>query len=287
MNKSYGFLMSMLLASSLLFCDERMLSSEKIVEKSVAIKQMMKRHTYAANMLIVLGSIQALSVFVPMLIGVVKALTSQSPKKSTIDTPMLDEIKPERVPFFTALSSTTKDIFYTKEGWKTFIWPFIGQMTTSFMLQKIDKAFFHPDSLKWYISVNAPYVRTVALMNDLIKKLTMNSGNESAVRHYHDSLVFGALQLVGYGEDICAYMVYKSGELEGSEKEAAERISRYLFNYQNEILGAIFTQLDKASPDYNAISKLMATYNEGVKFQLKLFNGITSDPELVLEKKVA
>jgi len=274
---NYLGLSALIFFGSVFPANNRRLDHKNVITKSVVIKQMITHHNYAANALMVLGSLQAASVFLPMFMSAVNVFIGKPYNASANTIDVGSEDKPERVAFFAALSSATKDIFYTKEGWKVVVFPFIGQAVCSFLLQKINEEFFHPNTLRWYIFSKVPYVQTIRIIKKLAKQLEVQAIDEHTMRHYHDSLVSACYQLVGYGEDICAYMLYKSGELEGEEKLAAERVARYFFNYNNDILGKIFDQLDVENPKYHMINDLIATYEAELKFQLKHFTSIEGE----------
>ena len=243
------------------------LDSERIDVKSVTIKKMIERHNSIVAGLTALATMQQILFFTPMLIAGFNKFFDR-PVCTCGYEPLVPSV---HVPFFSAMANGFKDTFCTVDGWQNLLKFCAGEAATHFILQKIDTTFRHPDTLRWYIYAHVPYVRAIKTIKSLTVKLQANDLNAQERDHCHSMLYACCDRLSGYGEDICAYMVYKSTDLEGRTAEMAERMARYLLNSQNETLGAIGNELDKQEPDYQIIKQLIIVYESEMRSHRDMF----------------
>jgi len=273
----------------------KMLIDDVVIAKSRAIETMITRHNYMVNALAVMGYAHNLALLMPGIMGGVKYffgddVTAQAgvalPQDALRDVPKLPA--PVVKKSFTEniaqgmrkLGSDAYNEFFTQEGWLDIGKKGLtlgGYLGGFFILQRIAEQVQHPDTLRWYISAKAPYMQTTEMIKTLAKKLSASVEDEKKRQFYHDSLVSACYQLVKYGEDICAYTLYKSMQLEDAEKESAERISRYIFNYNNDVFASLFNEVDKKECDYGVITHIIINYEQEMKFQRNMFSVVEGE----------
>ena len=243
------------------------LDAEQINAKSIIIKKMIDRHNSIVAGLTALATMQQLLFFTPMFISGFNKFFD-SPVCVCGSVPL---VPPVHVPFFSAMANGVKDTFCTVDGWKNLLQFCAGEAATHFILQKIDTVFRHPDTLRWYVYAHVPYVRAIKTIKNITIRLQEDDFNAQSRDHYHSILYVCCDRLAGYGEDVCAYMVYKGSDLEGRTALMAERMARYLLNYHNEILGAICDELDKPEPNYQIINHSIGLYESEMRSHRDMF----------------
>jgi len=282
----------------------KMLIDDVVIAKSRAIETMITRHNYMVNALAVMGYAHNLALLMPGIMGGLKyffndeeaALDGESyhplvkkainqfdilAKKFVPYTPVEKKTLAENVvQGMKNIGNDAYNLFFTSGGWLTIGKKGLtlgGYLGGFFILQRIAEQVQHPDTLRWYISTKAPYMQTTEMIKTLAKKLSTPVEDEKKRQFYHDSLVSACYQLVKYGEDICAYTLYKSMQLEDAEKESAERISRYIFNYNNDVFASLFNEVDKKECDYGVITHIIINYEQEMKFQRNMFSVVEGE----------
>lgn len=260
------------LSVAIMFAESNIAQVKKLDEiridaKSDAIKKMIERHNSIVAGLTGLATMQQLLFFTPIFIAGFNKFFDRSVCMCGSE-PL---VQPVHVPFFSAMANGFKDTFCTVNGWQNLLKFCVGEAATHFVLQKVDTHFRHPDTLRWYVHTHVPYVRVLKIMKNITLKLQEHDLDERDKDHYCSLLYACCDRLSGYGEDICAYIVYKSSDLEGRTAEMAEQMARYLLNYQNESLEAIGVELDKHEPDYQIINQLIAIYETEIRSHRDMF----------------
>lgn len=245
----------------------RRLDAARIDEKSHAIKKMIERHNSIVGGLTALATMQQLLFFMPMFIAGFNKVFD----RPTCLCGSESSVVPVHVPFFSAMATGFKDTFCTADGWQNLLKFCAGEAATHFILQKIDTEFRHPDTLRWYVYAHVPYVRVIKTIKNLTIKLQEDDLDVQERKHYYFMLYGCCDRLSGYGEDMCAYMVYKSSDLEGRTALMAERMARYIMNYQNEFLGSIDAELERDVPDYHVIRNLITGYEAEMRSHRDMF----------------
>jgi hypothetical protein len=245
----------------------KQLYAARIEAKSIAIKKMIERHNSIADGLVAFAVLYQVALFAPVFTA---GFNNFFDKPACICKPQA-LVKPVYLPFFTALSNGFKDLFFTSNGLQELLKMSVSNITANFILGKVIPVFRHSDTLRWYVHAHVPYVRAIQTIKSLTVKLQVNDLNAQDRDHYHSVLYACCDRLSGYGEDVCAYMVYKSSELEGRAAEMAERMARYLLNSQNEALGSIGNELDKQTPDYQIVKQLITVYESEMRSHRDMF----------------
>lgn len=281
----YVFLSVAIMFTESSIAQVKRLDAERIEAKSITIKKMIERHEQIVLGLTALAGMQQLCISLPALSNLCgfsfgKSAYDNSQRRflwyhNTVNAPFFDlmqeSIKLEEPSFASALSQGFKKTFFTADGWKNICAFAFSSAATSFILQKVDTKFRHPDTLRWYVYAHVPYVKAIKTIKNLTVDLQAHDLTAQERDYYYFMLYTCCDQLSGYGEDMCAYMVYKSSELEGRAAEMAEKMARYLLNYQNEALGAIGDELDKQTPDYQIIKQLIAVYESEMRSHRDMF----------------
>lgn len=263
----------------------KMLINDSVIAKSRAIETMITRHGYMVNALAVMGYAHNIALLMPGIIGGVKYFFGDDIVQSGVIANQglsKESVEVVKKTFTESIAQGMKNLgsdvyhqLFTQEGWLDTGKKGLtlgGYLGGFFILQRIAEQVQHPDTLRWYISAKAPYMQTTEMIKTLAKKLSIQVDDEKKRQFYYDSLVSACYQLVKYSEDVCAYMLYKSGQLEDAEKESAERISRYVFNYNNDALASLFNELDKEECDYGVVMHIVVNYEQEMKFQRNMFS---------------
>jgi hypothetical protein len=195
----------------------------------------------------------------------------------------------EKIPFTTTMWSglndfghNTKDLFTTPQGWLTIGgWGFYygSCLAAVYVALHMPDHFIHPDTLRWYCHTYAPYESTTQLMKETIVTLQDQSLDAAAMRNNKQTLTDSLDRLVRYGESICAYMAYKTKQLDEYESPVAERAARGLFKFYNAWLMTISAQCNRDNPDYDEINRLITAYEMVMATQLKHFYAIEGETE--------
>lgn len=247
------------------------LDSAVIDCKAIAIQKMIERHELIVQGLTACAFLQQL----PIIIEGVGSLFNYSMVKKEAK----EIANAEKISFFGAMSQGFQNAFFTKEGWER-SWPIIaGWAATTFIMQSVQEKFQHPDTLRWYIRSHVPYGKSIVVMKKVITHLqdTHLSDQDRAFKHIMCS---GLLeQLANYGEDICAYIQYKASRLEGRRKINAEKCSRYLIHYHNDLLERIDTLLHGDISGYSSIIDLLDVYSSELMHYRQLFSTLEGESE--------
>lgn len=263
----YSLLSGAILFFSAGIAQVKKLDAAQITIKSSAIKKMIERHNNIVTGLSALAVVQQVLFFTPMFLANFNKLFD----RPVCDCGSKSVEKLHHLPVFSALANGMKDLFCTSSGWQYLLTFCAGEAATHFILQKVDTAFHHPDTLRWYIYAHVPYVRAINTIKNVTIELQASDLDAQARDHYYALLYAYCDRLSGYGEDMCAYMVYKSSELEGRTAEMAERMADYLLNYHNKALGAIGDELDKQTPDYQKVNQLITLYESEIRSYRDMF----------------
>jgi hypothetical protein len=278
---SYIFIIALLIGSNGIFSKGTQLDEKAIEQKVLLIEKMIARHNYAVAGLTAIGYIQQLSYWLPAIIEGIDYISGESSSRGALQQESVVENK-EKIGFFSGIAQGTKDLLFTSDGWKrmgSVGLYFTGQIGAFFLFQKISEMVYHPDTLRWYIYAKVPYPKTIAFIKELSKKLSEGIDNPEELQHYQFLMNESCKQLVGYGEDMCAYMTYKSTGLSQHQQMLAERTARYLFNYQNDVFKKIFIELRKEKPLYGYIMAILQSYSDELKYQRKLFSSIEGETQ--------
>jgi hypothetical protein len=175
---------------------------------------------------------------------------------------------------------TTKNLFTTPQGWWT-----LGQcglyygscLAALYVTLRMPDDFVHPDTLRWYVHTHTPYEATTQLMKEAIIHLRDKAPEQIKIDYHKQLLKDSFDRLVRYGEGICAYMTYKTKQLDEHERLVAERAARYFFVYYNAWLANVAAQYALDVPDYDALEKLITTYETEMGSQLCHFYAIEGE----------
>jgi hypothetical protein len=292
MKKLHATLAILFLSNHALYTSNYM--QEKVIaHKAVLIKKMITKHDYAVSGLMALGYLQQLSYWLPTLFTGAHYFFGEPNSINTTIAPICvcasqQREKVKELGFFAGITKDFEDLFGTVDGWKRIGGGglhIVGYIGAFFLFQKISDSVYHPDTLRWYIKAQIPYENTTIMIEDVAQRLTTADYNDQKrIQHYQFVLRNLCKQLVGYSEDICAYMIYKSNNVPENQKIFAEGVSRYLFNYQNDILATIFNELAEDAPEYNKIINIIKAYRVEMIYQRKLFSSIESETKEELRR---
>ena len=291
MKKLHATLAILFLSSHALHTSNYM--QEKVIaHKAVLIKKMITKHDYAVSGLMALGYLQQLSYWLPTLSAGAHYFFGEPNSTDTIAPICVcasqQREKVEELGIFAGIAKDFKELFGTVDGWKRIGGGglhIVGYIGAFFLFQKISDSVYHPDTLRWYIKAQIPYENTTIMIEDVAQRLmAVDHNDQKRMQYYQFVLCNLCKQLVGYGEDICAYMVYKSNNVLENQKMFAEGVSRYLFNYQNDIFATIFNELAQDTPQYSNIINIMKAYRGEMAYQRKLFSSIESETKEELRR---
>ncbi len=295
MKKRNGMLVFMLLVlGGTLFGDtsKDQLNQVLICKKAVAIQKMINRHQFIVSGLMTLGSLQALAVGISFFSDYFgeHSNVDNGGVKATEKMEVSSTQQEQKKGFFASLAHNTKDLFCTSNGWYRIGLVCLnigGQIGSTLILQKVLDELYHPDTLRWYIHAHVPYEKITHTIESLAQKLMVpDTYNEEQITHYRQAITLFSQQLVGCGEDLCAYMTYKSAQLPECQNILAEKSARYLLHYQNDLFKKLFAELEQAYPRYDAIVNMMRAYRVELKYQRKLFSSIEAETKQK-EKNIA
>lgn len=264
MKYSKLLLLPFILASSCNFALEiRSFQKEDVDKKAVLIEAKITRERYMVYALTALGIAHELYQWVPVLSGLLGQTYADMPKKE--DTSM-----------FQAFKGGVRALFYTKEGWVSMAQ--CGLSIGGFvMISKVGERFVHPDTLYWYVSAHAPYMRTIKIMQERLLLLQDPAIEQSKIAIHKEFLYVLYDRLVRQSELMCGYMVYKTKYLDVEEKAIGQRATNSMVNSQNDWLKRISLQLTADNQNYGEIEKLLVAYGADIASQINHFSVIEGE----------
>ena len=180
----------------------------------------------------------------------------------------------------TSFGHNTKNLLTSSQYWKTIGLFCLSQSISNFIVSRIADDIVHPDTLRWYVSAHAPYKATTSIMREVIIQLHEESLEVPHKAHNKQILHDSLNRLARYGESMCAYMTYKTKQLEEYEKPVAHRATCYLFKYCNDWLAEISVLCESNEPDYDQIKQLITTYEAEIAAQLRHFYAIEGETKI-------
>ena len=233
------------------------LDQSAIDKKALEIETKLTRERYLMYGLTTISVAHELYQWIPML----RDLFSQHASA---------DIKGPDLSFFQSIKAGAKHLFYTKEGWVSLIQSCfsIGGFV---VISQMGEHFIHPDTLRWYISMYAPYQVTITLMREQLKDLR-NSSIDSEQRQINNKtlqLLFN--RLARQAMLMCAYVTYKVKHLNKSEKIIAESAKSLLLSIHYKWLNDIEEQMRSEDQDYGRIESLLDAYEKAITAQINYF----------------
>lgn len=289
MNYAKLFSVAIMCGSLSLSADSvRLLQQTEINKKVVAIEKIITRDSRIVLALKALGHAQEIYILWSLMSPLFTDNTAAKELQLLcIECKERPKAAIEKISFTKALWSgltnfgtNTKNLFTTPQGWLTMGgWgAYYGScLAALYVTLRIPDDCVHPDTLRWYLSAYVPYEVTTQVMKDAIINLQDQSLEAEQVKYNRQLLHSSINRLARYGESICAYMVYKTKQLDEYEQQVATAAAHHCFKYYNNWLMAISAQCSSNNPDYNQINQLITSYEMAMAAELKHFAAIEGE----------
>lgn len=209
--------------------------------KASKIKRMISIHQYISTGLSVMGYLQQVQYVVEGIQYFINDEQSQTKIVCACQNSIPNSGDDAGLP---TISSALSNLFFTTAGLKHIA------KKGGYMLLNLGGLFIclhqfnkvnHPDTLRWYVKSKAPYQKVVVCLKKTADSLHKNDLSDDKVSYYKKQLLVFLRQLIGYGQDVCGYMKYKSDLLdEAAQAEGAKNCLSYLKTYQNRCFKALY-----------------------------------------------
>ncbi|HEX4068594.1 MAG TPA: hypothetical protein VHX42_00710 [Candidatus Babeliales bacterium] len=263
----------LIFVSSTLCTHELMFTHKEINEQALIIEKKMTRDRYIVYGLTALSLAQQMYPWIAM----------YQKGKAVSETNAAEQLS-----MLQSIKAAFNHLLYTKEGWISLVQAGVS-LGGGIVISNICNTFIHPDTLRWYVHSHAPYVLTLTMMKQQIVVLQDDTCEADQKLEAQKLLHLLYDRLVQQSRLMCAYMTYKTKQLDDEEKEVAQRTLHILIDVQNNYLFGIAQQLKATVVDYQELEKMLCKYQKDSNSHVNHFaviEGETIEERYVVKQRV-
>ena len=261
-----------------------LINRHKMVEQSRKIRTMISRHRYMVTGLGIMGAVSEISFLMPFFTGnpapeSAKPVSVNAPSDTTwsqaimgFPAAMWDGVK--------TTGSNALWLFTTPDGLKRFTLAALGigsQIGAMHIMSKLAERIQHPDTLRWYLYAHVPYDSAFDVMKAALKKLEDPALSHEQMRYNMIFLELAAKRLTHYVEDVGAYMMYKSRELEKAQRLMVKFVIDDVVESHNAWLQKMYEQFSAPVPQDAILRHLVNAYEADLVAKFNHFSMIEGE----------